>query len=249
MPALFSTIVMSTEVAGTHLASSSVDLALDGLLRDALAHPDDAMTQAQSLLASEPDSVTGSVARQVIGIVLRDNGQPQRALVELTTALHLARSSGRGERVADVLASLGAAMFTAGDTPGGLDHLNQAAEFAHGELLARVRMRRAHVLSLIGDHPAALDDLRLAIRGLRRAGDTVWEARALNNRCLIHIAIGALWRAERDARPGVVRGGFLTPLCPFDSPFGPELGDAGVDTTRAGNLRDGQRRGLLGGER
>ena len=200
MPALFSTIVMSTEVAGTHLASSSVDLALDRLLRDALAHPDDAMTQAQSLLASEPDSVTGSVARQVIGIVLRDNGQPQRALVELTTALHLARSSGRGERVADVLASLGAAMFTAGDTPGGLDHLNQAAEFAHGELLARVRMRRAHVLSLIGDHPAALDDLRLAIRGLRRAGDTVWEARALNNRCLIHIAIGALGRAERDAR-------------------------------------------------
>src|SRR6478735_9356994 len=113
-----------------------MDRTLDGLLRDALAHPDDARANALLLLQSQPDAVAASVAHQVIGIVLRDNGQPHRALAELTSALRLARSSGRDERVADVLATLGAAMVTAGDTPGGIDYLNKAAQLARGELLA-----------------------------------------------------------------------------------------------------------------
>jgi tetratricopeptide (TPR) repeat protein len=59
-------------------------------------------------------------------------------------------------------------------------------------------MRRAYVLSVLGRHAEALDDLRASLRGIRRSADPVWEARALNNRANVHLALGAFVRAERD---------------------------------------------------
>ena len=66
--------------------------------------------------------------------------------------------------------------------------------------LARVRLRRAHVLAGLGRHEAALEDLRRAVAAFRAGGDRLWEARALSNRSEIHVARGSLARAERDAR-------------------------------------------------
>ena len=40
--------------------------------------------------------------------------------------------------------------------------------------------------------------MRRALRGIRRAGDSVWEARALASRGVIHLARGALANAEND---------------------------------------------------
>jgi hypothetical protein len=67
-------------------------------------------------------------------------------------------------------------------------------------LLARVRLRRAHVLCLVGRYDDALVDLRLAIVSARRNGDRLWEARILHNRTIAHLALGSLRRADNDAR-------------------------------------------------
>ncbi len=168
------------------------------LLRLALARPAEALAQARSLVGSTTDPLTLSIARQAIGIVIRDRGDLDPAVTELRAALRLARSTGSRERVSDVRATLGASLVLAGRTKAGLDQLDKAATNVHGAMLAKILMRRAYVLALAGRHAAALDDMRRALAGFRRAGDTVWEARALNNRALIEIAVGAIGRAEDD---------------------------------------------------
>ena len=120
------------------------------------------------------------------------------AVAELRAGLRTARASGSSERVADVQATLGATLVMDGRTRLGMAQLEAAARGASGRLLATVLMRRAYILSQLGRHPEALHDMRGALRGIRRAGDSVWEARALTNRGLIHLARGALGRAERD---------------------------------------------------
>ncbi|MEP6816968.1 MAG: tetratricopeptide repeat protein, partial [Marmoricola sp.] len=147
---------------------------------------------------STADPVANSYARQAAGIVLRDRGETALALTELRVAVKTAEASGLADRVADVRATMGISLVTAGRTKSGLAELDAAAGEAHGLLLARVLMRRADAFAKLGRYPEALTDLRLAIAGFRSAKDTVWEAWALNNRANIHSARGALTRAEAD---------------------------------------------------
>ena len=96
-------------------------------------------------------------------------------------------------------ATLGAALVMAGRSREGLDQLDAAAANAHGELLAKIRLRRGHVLYLVGRCDEALTDLHRALGVVRRSGDLLWQARILNNRSLVHLAVGALARADADA--------------------------------------------------
>ena len=91
-----------------------------------------------------------SIARQVIGIVLRDRGEMAPALAELRHALRLARAAGVVERVADVNATLGATLVMGGRTAQGLSHLDLARQGARGHALATVLTRRAYVLNMLG---------------------------------------------------------------------------------------------------
>ena len=107
--------------------------------------------------------------------------------------------AGEPERVADVRASLGAALVLAGRTRSGLAELDRAAQTRpSGAVLGRVLLRRGQIYSSLGRHEEGLLDLRRSLAGLRAAGDTLWQARVLNNRALIHVARGSLARAERD---------------------------------------------------
>jgi tetratricopeptide (TPR) repeat protein len=54
------------------------------------------------------------------------------------------------------------------------------------------------VLRALGRYPAALEDLRHAVVVLRRAGDLLWTARALNNRGLVYLDLGSTSRADAD---------------------------------------------------
>jgi CHAT domain-containing protein len=58
--------------------------------------------------------------------------------------------------------------------------------------------RRGIVLSALGRYTAALDDFRRAVSVLRRAGDPLWTARALNARGLVYVAVGSTDRADAD---------------------------------------------------
>ena len=72
-----------------------------------------------TLLTTTQDPAVLSIARQVIGIVLRDRGEMAPALAELRHALRLARAAGVVERVADVNATLGATLVMDGRTARG----------------------------------------------------------------------------------------------------------------------------------
>lgn len=170
------------------------------LLPLALSRPPEALARARGVLAAAPSPYDASVARQVVGIVLRDAGEVGSAIAELRIAVRLARTSGSRDREADVRATLGITLILAGRTRAGLTALHTAARQAGGVLAARVRMRRADALMVLGRHRQALDDLRPAVTVLRRAGDTVWEARALTIRALCHLALGSIQRAELDVR-------------------------------------------------
>src|SRR6202034_74431 len=111
---------------------------------------------ARTVLAGHPDLTSGSIAHQAAGIVLRDSGRLPAALAELRAALRLAGRAGQSDRMVDVSATYGAALVMAGRTRAGLAQLDEAVGLARGGLLARVRLRRAHVLSLLGRHADAL---------------------------------------------------------------------------------------------
>ena len=132
------------------------------------------------------------------GIGLRQLGDVTTAVRELRTALRLAEQSGRSERQADVLATLGATLGRAGRSREGLARLDRAVDLSRGALTGRVLVRRADVLLVLGRHREALDDLRSAITRLRRSGDQVWEARSRNYRGFIQLALGATLRADAD---------------------------------------------------
>jgi tetratricopeptide (TPR) repeat protein len=170
------------------------------LLRLAVSVPPDALARTASILANGSDPLRLSFAHQARGIILRDQGQTAAAIRELRRALDAAQVSGNEQRVADVRASLGAALVMHGHTKRGLAELDAAASAVHGRLRATVIMRRAYVLTFLGRADEALIDLRTALTGLRRAGDTLWEARTLNNRANLLLTLGEVDRAERDLR-------------------------------------------------
>lgn len=172
----------------------------DDLLALAIAEPVKAMSIATAALANAADPVWLSYAHQAIGISLRERGDIDLALRHLRKALPFAERSGDRDREADVLATLGGTLAVRGRTTAGLRRLDQAVLLStpRGGVRPKVLMRRANVLAYAGHHVAAIADLKDAVRGFRRAGDGVWEARALNLRAWIRIQRGEFTGAERD---------------------------------------------------
>jgi tetratricopeptide (TPR) repeat protein len=168
------------------------------LLSLALSRPNDALVLAREVLARDPVPLEASIARQAVGIVLREVGDVDAAIRELRLARRLARRSGSPGREADVLATLGLALVFAGRTAAGRAALEAAVERSSGLLRGRVLLRRGGALHVLGDHRNALADLSNAIASLRLAGDQVWEARALTARAFTHLASGSVRRAEVD---------------------------------------------------
>ena len=179
------------------------ELASDGpveLLPLALSRPNEALTRARAVLAGEPGPLDASVARQAIGIVLREYGDIDAAVGELRIARHLARRAGSTSREADVLATLGVALVFAGRTGSGRSTLDAAVRQSVGHLRGRTLLRRGGALLLLGHHREALEDLNSAVVTLRMADDHIWEARALQERAVSYLASGSARRAVADLR-------------------------------------------------
>jgi tetratricopeptide (TPR) repeat protein len=170
------------------------------LLPLALSRPNEALTRARAVLAGEPGPLDASVARQAIGIVLREYGDIDAAVVELRIARHLARRAGSTSREADVLATLGVALVFAGRTRSGRNTLDAAVRQSTGRLRGRTLLRRGGALLLLGHYREALEDLNSAVVALRMADDQIWEARALQERAVSYLASGSARRAVADLR-------------------------------------------------
>ncbi|WP_327320982.1 CHAT domain-containing protein [Streptomyces sp. NBC_01235] len=162
------------------------------------AAPSEALSRAEGVLDTDPTPLHASVAHQVIGIWQRDWGDMRLALDHLRRARDLAARSDSAEREADVLGTLGVALVHAGRTRQGLAAFERGVERGTGHTRARVLYRRAYSLWVLGLHREALEDVRRAIPVLRGADDVIWTARALTLRATVHLALGAVDRAEAD---------------------------------------------------
>ncbi|MEX3105791.1 CHAT domain-containing protein [Streptomyces sp. V2] len=168
------------------------------LLPLVFAAPHEALARAEELLRADPPALHGSVAHQVIGIWQRDWGDLGLALKHLRRARVLAARADSADREADILGTLGVALVHAGRTRQGLAAFERGVERGTGLTRARVLFRRAYSWEVLGHHPQALEDLRRAVPVLRQVGDTIWTARALNLRATVHLALGAVDRADAD---------------------------------------------------
>ncbi|WP_405743091.1 CHAT domain-containing tetratricopeptide repeat protein [Streptomyces sp. NBC_00028] len=162
------------------------------------AAPKQALARAEEVIGSDPSPLHASVAHQVIGIWQRDWGDMKIALRHLRRARDLAVRAESADREADVLAALGVALVTAGRTRQGLDALERGVAVSSGHTRARVLYRRAYASWVLGRHREALEDVRRAIPVLRQVDDVIWTARALTLRATVHLAVGAVERAEAD---------------------------------------------------
>ncbi len=171
---------------------------VDDLVALATSRPWAALTRARAVLAGRPGPHDASVAHQAAGIVLRDYGDVEAGVRELRQALRQARRTGSAEREAEVLAGLGVALVFAGRTAAGLAAFEAAVRRSSGVSTARVRHGRAVVFFRLGRFPAALEDARYAVPVLRRAGDLLWTARALNTRASAYLRLGSTSRADAD---------------------------------------------------
>jgi tetratricopeptide (TPR) repeat protein len=185
-------------VAGGDRAAASGPREADDLLRLTLSRPQEALARARAVLAGRPGPYDASVAHQAAAIVAREFGDVEAGVRELRIALRMARRSCSAEREADVLASLGVALVYAGRTAAGLAAFDQAVHRSSGVLVARVLVRRGIALVTLGRYQAALVDLRHAAGVLRRAGDLLYTARALNARAIAHLSVGLTSRADAD---------------------------------------------------
>src|ERR1017187_932695 len=183
--------------AGT-LQGDVADGGILDLLSLAAARPDEALAKARAILAADPAPYEASVAHQAIGMLQREFGDLDAATGELRSALRLARTAGSGDRQADVLATLGVALIYRGQSGPGLAALGSSLRLVAGAPAARGLVRRGIAPWVLGGPREALDDLRRAARVLRSAADTIWEARTLTARALVHLACGSTRRAEID---------------------------------------------------
>ncbi|WP_438828038.1 CHAT domain-containing protein [Streptomyces tropicalis] len=162
------------------------------------AAPGEALAQATEVLDDRPPPLHASVAHQVIGIWQRDFGDLRLALRHLRRARDLAARADSADREADVLATLGVALVHAGRTRQGLEAFDRGVARGTGHTRARVLYRRAYVWWVLGRHSEALEDVRRAVPVLRQADDVIWTARALTLRATVHLALGAVERADAD---------------------------------------------------
>jgi tetratricopeptide (TPR) repeat protein len=172
----------------------------EDLLPLALSRPNEALKRARMILAGNPDPIAGSVARQAIGLVLREYGDIDAAVDELRIARRLARRAGSTSREADILGTLGVALIVAGRTVSGRKALDEAVRQSTGHLHDRMVFRRGSALLVLGRHREALEDLNTAILAMRAADDQIWEARALQDRAVSYMSSGLAQHAVADLR-------------------------------------------------
>ncbi len=163
------------------------------LLRTVFADPELARRRAQDELVVDPDPALASIGHQVVGIVLRELGETEAALVALRTALRLARRSREPERWGDALATLGGTLCISGWVPEGMRRLDEAVSVLTGAPRARALVRRAYITGhLLARFEDSAADLKEARRLFAVAGDHVWEKRALNLEGLVDVGLGDL---------------------------------------------------------
>ncbi len=169
---------------------------MEDLLDLALDQPEEARRRAEVVLAAEPDELSRSYAYQCLGIVLRDAGSTVEALAALRSAVRAARRSADPDRVRDVRATLGVTLAFDGRSRAALRELETAFAGAEGEVAAKIAVRLAGVLTVLGRHDDAIPVLHVALREIQQAGNRAWEARTHLWLAYVLLRLGRVDEAE-----------------------------------------------------
>ena len=164
-------------------ASPSTRLALaDSALAAAYDRPTEVLEQANDLLQSRDDDEPAAIALRARALARRCTGDLTGAIIDLTQAVKVAEAASLPRRVGEARMSLVVALADAGRTSDALDEAERARPLLKGADLSRLLAQRALVLQRIGRYEDALACYRQSLPGLRKDGDSLWEARLLGNR-------------------------------------------------------------------
>jgi len=165
----------------------------------ALEEPHTATALAES--AREMAAAAGLHAEEAVA--LRALGLAARALHEITAAeaflgraVHAAARAGEADLEAECRVTLASVLAFAGESERALATLDEASPGPRVAIM--VASQRAGILTLLGRYEDALACYDPVVRGLRRSGDRLLEARALTNRGLLHVYTGRFHLADVD---------------------------------------------------
>jgi CHAT domain-containing protein/tetratricopeptide (TPR) repeat protein len=126
-----------------------------------------------------------SVARRARGLAAVQQGRYDGAIALLRAAISAALRAGEDVLVGESNMSLAGALALRGLPSESAAAIDVAISRLSGAAAARARVQRAAIAQDMGRVDEALQDIRTALPVLRRAQDTLWEARALSNRSLL----------------------------------------------------------------
>ncbi|MEV0562648.1 CHAT domain-containing protein [Dactylosporangium sp. NPDC050588] len=153
------------------------------------ADPDEARALAVAALAAtrrakDPDAT--SVAHRALGLAARVGDDAHTAARHLRAALRVAERHERMTLAAEARMSLALVLDDLGRPAAAVREIDVALRSLRGLRRGRAVMQRALILRRLGHDEEAMAGYRSALRVFRREGDRLWEARALNNRAILH---------------------------------------------------------------
>ena len=186
-----------------HPGSSNVDsrAQAERAIELAVAAPRRAKALAEVALAgahATKDAEAQSLAERALGLSALEQKDGETAVRQLRRAVRTAEKAQLVVRAAEARMSLGRALLYTGNSTGAFRELDLAGSALEGLPAARLQLQRAILLHHHYRLDEALVGYRASLTVFRRAGDRLWEARALNNRGLVYGYRGALGAAERD---------------------------------------------------
>ncbi|MCA2211379.1 CHAT domain-containing protein [Jidongwangia harbinensis] len=139
-----------------------------------------------------------SVAKRALGVAAMQLRDLDEAVAQLRGSVAVARRAGSTRLAGEARMSLASALVLHGNAGLAFRQIGAALRELQGPAAARARVQQAAILQELGRVDEALESLRPALPVLRRAGDAQWEARALNNRSLLHLERREFAAAEAD---------------------------------------------------
>ena len=187
--------ILATPVEPSALAQAerAIELAVSSPRR-ARAAAERALQQARATR----DHEAAVLAERALGLAALELKEGAAAVAHLRRAVKIALGASLDVRTAEARMSLGRALLHAGNSRGAFRELELADSTLSGIAAARLQFQRATLFHHHHRLEEALAGYRSALGAFRRAGDRLWEARALNNRGLIQAERGSLPAAEAD---------------------------------------------------
>ncbi|WP_426513869.1 CHAT domain-containing protein [Dactylosporangium sp. McL0621] len=144
------------------------------------------------------DAEALSMAHRAAGLAARASYDARAAAEHLRKAVTVAVRHDRATLAAEARMSLALVLQDLGRPAAALREIDAALVGLRGLRRARAVMQQAVILRRLGRDDEAMRGYRTALRVFRRAGDRLWQARALNNRGILHGYHGNVRLAQAD---------------------------------------------------